>query len=125
MTPRLLSATTLEGTNVKNRAGKDVGEIEDLMIDIESGSVAYAVLSFGGFLGIGEKLFAVPLEAFEFRNTGQVDAHIVLDIDKEKLENAPGFDKDNWPQNPDKTFITSVYGHYGVEPYWEKHSHQV
>ncbi|ELR73724.1 hypothetical protein C900_01334 [Fulvivirga imtechensis AK7] len=120
MVPRLLSARTIEGTTVENAEGKDIGEIKDIMIDLETGYVAYAVLSFGGFLGFGEKLFAIPLEAFQF-NTIEDEEKLILDIDKERLENAPGFDKDHWPQNPDRTFISSVYTHYGYEPYWSKH----
>ena len=120
MIPRLLSARTIEGTTVENAEGKDIGEIKDIMIDLETGYVAYAVLSFGGFLGFGEKLFAIPLEAFQF-NTIENEEKLILDVDKERLENAPGFDKDHWPQNPDRTFISSVYTHYGYEPYWSKH----
>lgn len=121
MTQHLLSATTLEGTDVVNAQGENIGEIKDLMIDWQDGSVAYAVLSFGGFLGFGEKLFAIPLEAFDF-DTSDTEK-IILDIDKERLENAPGFDKDDWPANPDRTFISSVYTHYGYEPYWTRHHH--
>lgn len=58
---RLLSASTIEGTPVQNQAGEDLGEINELMIDLEKGRIAYAVLSFGGFLGLGDKLFALPL----------------------------------------------------------------
>ena len=60
---RVLSASTIEGDSVRNSAGEDLGRIEHIMIDIPTGRVAYAVLSFGGFLGIGNKLFAVPWEA--------------------------------------------------------------
>lgn len=117
MTPRLLSSSTLSGTNVKNLQGENVGEIKDLMIDWRNGTVAYAVLSFGGFLGLGEKLFAIPMEAFDFNHHHGVDAHVVLDIDKERLEDAPGFDNDNWPTHPDNAFLDSVYGHYGYGSY--------
>lgn len=120
MTPRLLSCSQINGTIVKNTEGKSIGKIEDMMIDWASGNVAYAVLSFGGFLGMGEKLFAIPLDAFDFKSREAGEA--VLDIDKESLENAPGFDKDHWPQNPDRTFISSVYSHYGHEPYWSRYS---
>ena len=116
MTPRLLSSSSIHGTNVNNLAGESVGEIKDLMIDWQSGDVAYAVLSFGGFLGLGEKLFAFPIEAFQFETEG-IDAKIVLDVNKEKLENAPGFDEDNWPSSANYDFIDSVYTHYGYEPY--------
>lgn len=119
MNTQLISATTIEGTEVVNAKGENIGEIKDLMIDWENGTVAYAVLSFGGFLGFGEKLFAIPMEALEFESGNHES--IMLDIDKERLENAPGFDKDEWPTNPDQTFIDSIYTHYGYEPYWTKH----
>jgi sporulation protein YlmC with PRC-barrel domain len=116
MTPRVLSASSLKGTTVRNLSDEDIGKIKDLMIDWENGSVAYAVLSFGGFLGLGEKLFAVPLESLKFdkRDGNEV---AIIDINKEKLENAPGFDPDNWPQDADYTFIDSVYAHYGYDSY--------
>lgn len=117
MTPRLLSSSTLTGTNVKNLQGENVGEIKDLMIDWRHGNVAYAVLSFGGFLGLEEKLFAVPLESFDFSHHHGVEAHVVLDVDKERLKNAPGFDADHWPDHPDNTVLDSVYSHYGYGAY--------
>lgn len=117
MTPRLLSASTIKGTNVKNLEGENIGKIEDLMIDWNNGRIAYAVLTFGGFLGMGNKLFAIPLSSFQFENASN-DADIVLDVEKEYLENAPGFDQDNWPQHTDGAFIGSVYKYHDVEPYW-------
>ena len=100
----ILSASSIIGDNVKNPAGEDLGKIEELMIDTKDGDVNYAVVSFGGFLGMGDKLFAVPLEAMEVDTQ---DECIVLNVSKEKLKDAPGFDKDNWPSTAD----TSWYGH--------------
>lgn len=119
-TPKLLSSSTMVGTNVQNISGENIGEIKDLMIDTETGDVAYAVLSFGGFLGIGDKLFAVPLEAIDLESY-HTDGKYTLDIEKESLKEAPGFDKDNWPLDADREFIGSVYSHYGYEPYWKRH----
>lgn len=116
MTPRLLSASSISGTNVINLQGENIGNIKDLMIDWKNGKVVYAVLSFGGFLGLGDKLFAIPLESFTFESPNHTE-YALLNVDKEKLENAPGFDKDVWPQNADYTFIDSVYAHYGYQPY--------
>ncbi len=116
MTPKVLSASSIKGTTVRSLTDEDVGNIKDLMIDWENGSVAYAVLSFGGFLGLGEKLFAIPLESFKFENLDGYEC-AVIDINKEKLENAPGFDSDNWPVDADYTFIDSVYSHYGYDSY--------
>ena len=108
-TPAVLSASSILSDEVRNGSDEKVGKIEDLMIDLQGGQVRYAVMSFGGFLGMGDKLFAVPFEAF------RVDAEhecFVLDVSKEKLENAPGFDKDNWPNFADPTFAQTVTSHY-------------
>lgn len=113
MKNRILSASKINGTNVKNLADQNIGEIQDLMINLETGNVEYAVLSFGGFLGIGDKYFAVPVEALEFSTS---DREITLDVDKETLKNAPGFDKNNWPQEASVEFVQSMYDHYGYEP---------
>ena len=113
--PRILSASTMIGDDVRNPAGASLGKIEEIMIDLHSGNVAYAVLSFGGIMGIGDKLFAVPWGAL------RVDAaehDFVLDVDKERLENAPGFDKHDWPRSPDRTFLDEVHSYYQVEPYY-------
>jgi sporulation protein YlmC with PRC-barrel domain len=118
-TRRVLSAGTLAGDRVRNRAGEDLGKIEEIMIDLESGRVAYAVLSFGGFLGIGDKLFAVPWESLELN---AAEHEFILDVDKQTLENAPGFDKDNWPDMADQTWGAQLHAHYGQEPYWSSES---
>ena len=106
-----LSSTSIQGTNVVNFKRQDLGKIQDLMIDPQSGRVIYAVLDFGGFLGIGDKLFAVPMQAFSVDRVNEVFS---LDIDKERLENAPGFDKDNWPSTADNAFLDTVYDYYNV-----------
>lgn len=112
-----LSASTLIGDDVKNPEGEDLGKIEEIMIDVDNGRVAYAVLSFGGFLGIGNKLFAVPWSAMAL---DVEDEAFVLDVDKETLEEAPGFDKDDWPSSVqgDHTWLLTVYEFYHREPYW-------
>jgi sporulation protein YlmC with PRC-barrel domain len=108
--PRVLSANTIIGDNVRNSAGEDLGRIEELMIDIEGGRIAYAVLSFGGFLGLGDKLFAIPWQALRL----VTDEHrFVLDVDKSVLEHAPGFDKRNWPDMSDPMFHHAIHRHYG------------
>ena len=109
--PLVLSSSSISGTNVVNRQNESIGEIKDLMIDVRSGEIQYAVLSFGGFLGMGDKLFAVPLEAFD------VDTYkerFVLDVSKDRLEKAPGFDKSNWPKTSDTTFVDGVHKYYGT-----------
>ena len=106
----LLSAGSLKGTDVVNKAGENLGELEELMVDLSNGRVAYAVLSFGGFMGLGDKLFAIPWNAF---SVDQNREEIVLNVDKEVLKNAPGFDKDNWPQVATSAWLNNVYSHYG------------
>jgi sporulation protein YlmC with PRC-barrel domain len=110
----VLSSDSLTGTAVKNARGEDLGHIEELMLDINNGRIAYAVLSFGGILGIGDKLFAVPWNAL------QVDTHnekIILDVSKERLEEAPGFDKDDWPHTAAHSWLSDVYDYYGHNYY--------
>ncbi|MGH9692330.1 MAG: PRC-barrel domain-containing protein [Candidatus Acidiferrales bacterium] len=82
------------GSKVVNQQDEYLGKIEDVAVDVEAGRIAYAVLSFGGFLGIGDKYFAIPWEAFRFNMT---DKRAILNVDRKLLENAPGFDKDNLP----------------------------
>jgi len=113
---RVLSAGTLAGDRVRNSAGDDLGKIEEIMLDVPSGRVAYAVLSFGGFLGMGNKLFAVPWNALTL---DEREHEFILDVDKQVLENAPGFDKDNWPDMADPTWGSQIHSHYGSRAAWE------
>ena len=115
--PRVLSATTIVGKKVVNEAGEPLGTIKELMIDLNDGQVAYAVLAFGGFLGLGDKLFAIPWEALSFNLK---DRTVVLDVDKEVLKDAPGFDKDHWPDNAqyEAGWLLDIYEYYGYSPYW-------
>jgi sporulation protein YlmC with PRC-barrel domain len=113
----VLAKKTVIGSNVVNAQHEDLGKIEDLVLDAGAGRIAYAILSFGGFLGMGDKYFAIPWNALRFNLSGK---HAVLNLDKKLLENAPGFDKDNWPNMADSTWGTSIYKHYGYIPYWEE-----
>lgn len=113
---RVLAASTLAGDSVRNSAGEDLGKVDEIMVDIPTGRVAYAVLSFGGFLRMGNKLFAVPWNALKVDEDQKC---FILDVDKSRLENAPGFDKDNWPDMADRTWGSQIYKYYGRTPYWE------
>jgi sporulation protein YlmC with PRC-barrel domain len=86
----------LSGMDVKNPNGQDLGEIKDLVIDVNSGKVVYGALSVGGVLGIGDKLFAVPWKAFTLKHS-EDDQHLVLAVEKETFKTAKGFDQDHWP----------------------------
>lgn len=108
----VLSSSTLAGEEVVNRDGENLGDIKDLMIDVNSGQVTYAVLEFGGFMGMGSKLFAVPLSAMQLDTKNK---RFILDQSKERLESAPGFDKDNWPDFADESWNDSIYSFYGVQ----------
>jgi sporulation protein YlmC with PRC-barrel domain len=112
----LIRGNTFIGANVENPQGQNLGEIKDIVIDRASGRMAYAVVSFGGFLGMGEKLFAVPWGAFSQPKADKET--FVLDVDKERLKNAPGFDAHNWPQMASREWVTSLYSYYNVPPYW-------
>ena len=113
--PEVMDANTLIGDSVVNDSGENLGKIEAIMLDVSAGKIAYAVLSFGGFLGMGDKLFAVPLEAMKL---SPEEKRFILDVDKERLKQAPGFDKNNWPEASDRAFGTKVYNYYGYEPRW-------
>ena len=110
--PMLLSASTISGDDVYNRQGEKLGSIKDLMMDIHSGRVSYAVLSFGGFLSLGEKLFAVPWSALAVDTENK---RLLLDTNEERLKEAPGFDKDNWPNMADPSWEKSIHSYYGTE----------
>jgi sporulation protein YlmC with PRC-barrel domain len=108
---RVLSASTLNGDDVYNPNGDKLGSIKEIMLDIESGKVCYAVLSFGGFLSLGEKLFAVPWSALAIDTENK---RFVMDTDEERLKNAPGFDSDNWPNMADPTWEKSVHAYFAT-----------
>jgi sporulation protein YlmC with PRC-barrel domain len=111
--PSLMGADTLLGDSVVNGANDDLGDIKEIMLDMNTGQVAYAVLAFGGFLGMGEKLFAVPWQALHLDT---VNHRFVLDVDKERLKTAPGFDKDAWPDMADVQWANQIHSFYGTDP---------
>jgi sporulation protein YlmC with PRC-barrel domain len=113
---RVMGASTLSGDKVVNAAGEDLGKLDEIMIDTPTGRVAYAVLSFGGFLGMGNKLFAIPWDKLAL---DEENKRFILNVDKQTLENAPGFDKDNWPDMTSPSWRAEVYSYYGSHPYWE------
>ncbi|OYY48943.1 MAG: photosystem reaction center subunit H [Methylophilales bacterium 28-44-11] len=107
--PQLMGADTLIGNDVYSRDEEDLGDIKEIMLDTVSGEIRYAVLSYGGFLGMGEKLFAVPWQALSLDTENK---RFILDVDSSKLESAPGFDKNNWPNMADETWASSVHSYY-------------
>ncbi len=114
--PRLMTASTLEGNDVVNRAGDTLGDIKEIMLDVPQGRIAYAVMAAGGILGVGQKLFAIPWSAL----TLDTDRHcFMLDASKERFKDAPGFDKDHWPDQADDGWHRDLHRYYGVRGYWE------
>jgi sporulation protein YlmC with PRC-barrel domain len=111
--PYLMGADTLVGNDVCNKDDDDLGEVKEIMLDMRNGQVSYAVLSFGGFLGMGEKLFAVPWAALKLDTENK---RFVLDVNKERLESAPGFDKSHWPDMADSAWQKSIHAYYGTTP---------
>ncbi|PXX37771.1 PRC-barrel domain-containing protein [Undibacterium pigrum] len=106
--PELMGARTLTGDNVVNRADEHLGEIKEIMLDMRTGHIAYAVVAHGGLLGIGEKLFAIPWSALTLDTANK---RFILDIDKSHFENSPGFDPDQWPDMADEIWVDSVHKH--------------
>jgi sporulation protein YlmC with PRC-barrel domain len=113
----IVDSSKIVGCKVENAQGENLGKIESLMLDLQGGRIAYAVLSFGGFLGMGDKLFPVPMEALHFRAS---DEKVTLNVDKETLKNAPGYDRDTLPNANDQAWRSSIFTHYGYTPYWEE-----
>ncbi len=114
--PRIMAASSMKGYDVRNRADEDLGTLDDIMIDLQSGKIAYGVLSFGGFLGMGNKLFAIPWSALTLDMDGK---RFILEVEQKKLRDAPGFDKDDWPDMADPRCGTQIHDFYGIHPYWE------
>jgi hypothetical protein len=113
----VVQASRIIGETVENHQQEKLGKIHDLVIDAADGRLAYAVLSFGGFMGAGTKLFAMPWKAFNFSTT---ENKLILNVNKDKLENAPGFEKDSrWPDFADRTWGLGIHQYYGYGPYWD------
>jgi sporulation protein YlmC with PRC-barrel domain len=113
--PDVMAASTLDSTTVITSDGEDVGKIKDIMLDVRSGRVAYAVLSSGGFLGMGDTLRAIPWSALTLDTDQKV---FRVDITAERIKSEPGFDKDHWPSMADVSWGTSMHQYYNRQPYW-------
>ncbi|MES2740089.1 MAG: PRC-barrel domain-containing protein [Pseudomonadota bacterium] len=109
--PTLMGADTLIGDDVYNYQEEDLGDIKEIMLDMRTGQIAYAVLSFGGLLGMGEKLFAVPWQSLTLDT---VNKRFLLDVDKERLKTAPGFDKNSWPDMSSDSWSNQIHTFYGT-----------
>ncbi len=111
-----LKVSNIIGTNVIDSYGAKLGDVKEIVIDPQAGKVAYAVISFGGFMGMGNKLFAVPFSALQYVPRSN---EYTVDASREQLKEAPGFDADNWPTMADEQWNRDLYQHYGRAPFWE------
>jgi|GEM_PF-1111655 len=118
--PRLVRASEVMGENVVNTQDENLGDIKDLAVDMREGRIPYAVVTHGGFLAIGEKYTAVPWKALSFR---QDKSEFVLNIPKDKFDNAPTFTNDNWPNFADSRWGSQVHQFFGQKPYWETYGY--
>jgi sporulation protein YlmC with PRC-barrel domain len=113
-TTNLISSEMVAGTTVYNTGGEEIGSIHDIMLDKKSGNVAYAVMSFGGFLGMGEKYHPLPWSLLKYDTD---KGGYVVNLDKRQLEGAPAYDTDVEPFG-DQKYNDRVYNYYGAKPYW-------
>ena len=109
-------ASNIIGSKVINPTGDTLGDIKEIVIDPRTGKVAYAVVAFGGFFSMGEKLFAIPFGSFEFNATKN---EYLLNVSKERMESAPGFAADKWPLMSDEKWNRDTHKYFERSPYWE------
>jgi sporulation protein YlmC with PRC-barrel domain len=108
---KTMLASKLTGLNVRNKQDEQLGTVNDIVIDVSNGRVVYIALSVGGVLGVGNKLFAVPYDALQFKY-GRDEQVFVMDIQPEKLKSAPGFDQSHWPDFADPAFRQKIDDYY-------------
>jgi sporulation protein YlmC with PRC-barrel domain len=113
--PEVMAAATLDGSKVMSSDGEHVGKISDIMLDVRSGRIGYAVLSEGGFLGMGTTLHAIPWNALTIDTDEKC---FRVDISAQKIKDEPGFDKDHWPSMADVTWGSELHHYYNRDPYW-------
>ena len=113
-TDRLIASDKVEGTPVYNGSGERLGEVYNFMVDKRSGRVAYAVMSFGGFLGIGQKYHPIPWQVLTYDT--DLGGYVV-DLDKETLKGAPSFARDEAPDWGSRDWETHIHDYYRVPLY--------
>lgn len=112
-----MRGSELIGKRVMNAAGEDLGKVGDIVVDVTAGKLLYAVLSFGGVLGIGDKRTAIPMSRLGYDSVRDV---FLLNVEKEMLEQAPSFDESSWPNLADQEWGRKVHSHYGTTPDWDE-----
>jgi sporulation protein YlmC with PRC-barrel domain len=115
MAPDIIPATRLEVYDVVNPEGEDMGQVQNFMVDLNTGRIPFVVVVFGGTLGLTDKWFAIPWELLGWRTR---DRKFILDLPREKLKKAPGIDKSKWPEEIDLAWLENVYVYFGCSPYW-------
>jgi sporulation protein YlmC with PRC-barrel domain len=113
---QLMRAGSLCGDRVVNRRGELLGTVSELLLDVERGCIAYVVMAYGGFMGLNERLFALPWTALEL---DAAHGSLVLDAERSGFDTAPVFDKAHWPSTPDAQWHRDVHRHYGCPVYWD------
>lgn len=122
MNKYLIPAHKLQLYDVVNTEGEDLGQVQEFMIDVTNGHVAYVVVAFGGTLGFTDKWLAMPFDALCWNPDNK---KFTVDLKREVLVNAPGIDKSKWPEeytNSDTGWLDDLYAHYSCKPYWEKYA---
>jgi sporulation protein YlmC with PRC-barrel domain len=114
--PHIMAASTLDSERVLSSDGDEVGKIKEIMLDVKAGRIAYAVMASGGFLGIGEKLLAIPWSALALDTDRKC---FLLEVSSARVKEAPGFDKEHWPSMADPSWATTLHEFYGADPYWD------
>ncbi|QDV69480.1 PRC-barrel domain protein [Rosistilla carotiformis] len=107
----------LIGMDIQNDRGEGVGEINDVVIDAATGKIKYAAVTYGGFLGLGDKLFAVPFDALQVKRNpddpgDRGDLVFILNVTQKQMEGAVGFDQYHWPNFADKNFTRDLEKRY-------------
>ena len=110
-----IRAKKVIGTNVKDRSGRKIGEVEDIVLDKQSNSIMFAVVSFGGFLGVGEKCHPLPWAALDY---DEKDNGYVVDVTEDQLRAAPTGSIDELTRNDGNALRDRTYTYYKVDPYW-------
>ncbi len=119
-------ASKLIGMNIQNSQKESVGQIKDIVLDPTSMRIQYVAVTYGGFLGMGNKLFAVPMQAIKVTTDPDYRDNVVLvlDVTKEQMNGAQGFDEDHWPNFSDTNFTGDLYRRYKVEDRWNHSSNR-
>jgi hypothetical protein len=111
----LISTGAIRGTPVYNTDGEALGSVDDLMVDSETGRIAYALMSFGGFLGIGERIHPLPWAVLKY---DKVRRGYVVPLTKAALVDAPNYGPEDAPRFGERAYEESIHDYYKTDRYW-------